>query len=662
MAEGGTSISSKSDKENDLDAITCSICMEIYTDPRALPCLHTFCYTCLNNIIENTTLGYGKKLPCPLCKEKHVFDREMKASTFRQDFRIKNMIDKLQDAANLGKSDSDKISGYDPCNIHSDFPLRYFCNNAGCEKPICETCWDDKHENHSVVLLSKGLSRRKDCIMENIRECKTEIQRLLNDLPKSKEDISQKTDVSEKLIDAELQRVRSLEKNLLELKERVTSNATTEHDKMDLLIESLENMHASLAKIDCTAKNTLSVSKLDALERDIKTIITEVNDVSSCPMTFEPDLPVLSLDNKLGYFVWGDYTIKGNIGFKSPGDIYRDKIQSLYKDTNKSIGNVTSSYSNQCDKGCTCSKCSTPQGTVTNTSVTRGHKQVSLIHEQRWQLKGYTGEHGLCASVKSGRLIFLADDFSVTGYDIFTGNIINSFNFCGDDGLDDIGSVVIKNEEHLVQLVRSKGELRFSYMPKPNRSAYDEVIFTWVVNHEPLFMSCAYDNIAYSHYGQDGYGLDEVYITCLDVSNAPYESVSAFNTGLMDHGAICLKKSWNYFRLAVTNLKSLDQSRHTDALRTFHKDGSIAWTLSYNDLDPDAERYDLRHMTTDREYFYVLNSASGAVHVVASHGQKMHKVLSGLEQPMLLAYNSPSRRLCVVSKHKILDVYRVVKK
>ena len=44
------------------DNLECAICLEMYNDPRALPCQHVFCNQCLQNVISTA----GPK--CPECR------------------------------------------------------------------------------------------------------------------------------------------------------------------------------------------------------------------------------------------------------------------------------------------------------------------------------------------------------------------------------------------------------------------------------------------------------------------------------------------------------------------------------------------------------------------------------------------------------------------
>ena len=58
------------------DTISCCICTEFYTDPKALPCIHTFCMKCLQEIGLKTNKGPGDEMPCPICRRQFKIPEE----------------------------------------------------------------------------------------------------------------------------------------------------------------------------------------------------------------------------------------------------------------------------------------------------------------------------------------------------------------------------------------------------------------------------------------------------------------------------------------------------------------------------------------------------------------------------------------------------------
>ena len=49
------------------DWTTCSICLEVFDNPKSLPCIHGFCLRCLeHNFVDKMP---GEKVPCPLCRK-----------------------------------------------------------------------------------------------------------------------------------------------------------------------------------------------------------------------------------------------------------------------------------------------------------------------------------------------------------------------------------------------------------------------------------------------------------------------------------------------------------------------------------------------------------------------------------------------------------------
>ncbi|XP_052076816.1 E3 ubiquitin-protein ligase Midline-1-like [Mytilus californianus] len=54
------------------DAFTCPICLETLKSPKSLPCLHTFCETCIGEFIVSTEQRADQNLsnyPCPVCRK-----------------------------------------------------------------------------------------------------------------------------------------------------------------------------------------------------------------------------------------------------------------------------------------------------------------------------------------------------------------------------------------------------------------------------------------------------------------------------------------------------------------------------------------------------------------------------------------------------------------
>ena len=48
------------------DITQCPVCLESMTDPRILPCIHSFCFKCLYRYCEEKQAD--TKVACPLCR------------------------------------------------------------------------------------------------------------------------------------------------------------------------------------------------------------------------------------------------------------------------------------------------------------------------------------------------------------------------------------------------------------------------------------------------------------------------------------------------------------------------------------------------------------------------------------------------------------------
>lgn len=111
------------------EEILCALCGEIYSDPRLLPCLHSFCKRCL----EHTVNPRSTTLTCHLCR-KEVMLKINGIAEFPPNFVINNMID-MEAVRNstsipmLCSSCNEQLPATARCVDCMDF-LCYACHNA----------------------------------------------------------------------------------------------------------------------------------------------------------------------------------------------------------------------------------------------------------------------------------------------------------------------------------------------------------------------------------------------------------------------------------------------------------------------------------------------------------------------------------------------------
>uniref|UniRef100_A0A667XRP5 Uncharacterized protein n=1 Tax=Myripristis murdjan TaxID=586833 RepID=A0A667XRP5_9TELE len=128
------------------DQFWCSICLDVFTDPVALPCGHSYCKNCITQHWDVNT-----PCQCPMCKE--VFKQ-------RPELRVNTFISEM--AAQFRKSLIDPVDNLEDrmCKKHNK-PLELFCKTD--QVCVCLLCTVLDHKPHDFVPLeeaSEGKKRR----------------------------------------------------------------------------------------------------------------------------------------------------------------------------------------------------------------------------------------------------------------------------------------------------------------------------------------------------------------------------------------------------------------------------------------------------------------------------------------------------------------------
>ena len=240
------------------DITECPICCETFREPRVLPCIHTFCLTCLKEYGKDKNPGDG--IACPVCRLVSTLPKTGFAG-FPKNF----FIDKLLEARNASdRRDSTKCdvcmcsrkmdgtggevniaSKYcaecqenmcDPCSqkhlsmkiskLHRMFPLgslpdelqwkklskvacdqhageelKIYCWN--CKQVGCLMCFVQLHQSHKCTDVNQVFDRMKDEIkndLKDIDQLMLKVGRQFEELKTEQEQYLEKTDKMEKEI------------------------------------------------------------------------------------------------------------------------------------------------------------------------------------------------------------------------------------------------------------------------------------------------------------------------------------------------------------------------------------------------------------------------------------------------------------------------------
>ncbi|CAL8241427.1 unnamed protein product [Merluccius merluccius] len=77
------------------EELTCPVCLDVYRDPRLLPCGHNFCLGCLRRLQRQSASQRGH-FHCPECRESHrcstKFQKNFKLANIAEDYRRRGRV------------------------------------------------------------------------------------------------------------------------------------------------------------------------------------------------------------------------------------------------------------------------------------------------------------------------------------------------------------------------------------------------------------------------------------------------------------------------------------------------------------------------------------------------------------------------------------------
>ncbi|KAM3921994.1 E3 ubiquitin/ISG15 ligase TRIM25-like [Leptodactylus fuscus] len=267
------------------DELTCSICLNIFTEPVTLRCGHNFCLACIDQVLE-TQEGLGI-YSCPECRARFT-DRPILQSNrtlrniaehfvyFRAEevegaiFCTNCINSPVPAVKSCLHCESSLCSNHlrvhskspehvlcDPttnfskrkCSLHNEV-LKYFCSND--RTCICVTCClAGDHSRHKVEPLNKACQKKKAMlknILKNLSSLSTEAEERLQNMRKRRNEVQEKaTDIKEKVTNL----FTDIKRQMEILENKVQAEISRQENLVSDLIRHLEIQKNELSLVIC---------------------------------------------------------------------------------------------------------------------------------------------------------------------------------------------------------------------------------------------------------------------------------------------------------------------------------------------------------------------------------------------------------------------------
>jgi len=252
----------KSSADKHLDDMTeCSICTEMFTDPRVLPCHHSFCFQCLVKYGEGRRPG--DRMPCPLCRKEFTIP-DNGLSGMKKSFEKENLLHLRELLAQSVSSDTQM----NMCQQHKEKEIEVFCRD--CEVAICVMCVITSHKSHDCLAIEKMSEDFRELVLSDnhkISEAWKKTEEFLKRIEKEENNITKHLAVIENEINTAADKLM----------------AAIQRDKVKLLSEVESIKLKGLTPLE-TVKQELEQHAM-ALESFMRYSETLLNSGTACDVT-----------------------------------------------------------------------------------------------------------------------------------------------------------------------------------------------------------------------------------------------------------------------------------------------------------------------------------------------------------------------------------------
>ena len=325
------------------EEVSCSVCSDLFTDPKHLSCLHSFCLKCLNRWYE--TCGGGQAIKCPKCQTLSRVPASGDLKDLPTSFYLNGLIHVLAikeckktqvTCGNCDKKSSEASYCFQCCIFyceqclvghnmmrdkkehrvlavkefqdkdyedvlkrpvfcskerHQKEELKYYCKE--CETALCQTCVTLNHGGHDLRLIEEEAESKTLEIKSILQMQREGLDAKLNVIAQLDEDCAkliQQSEIARKDVqrfaDGLIKTIQEKMKNIITAVEDQTKKSLESlKAKRSAIQQQINATESSLGEADKLLKRSTSAEVVE-LKKSLQTVFQGLNQTE--PIVYDP--------------------------------------------------------------------------------------------------------------------------------------------------------------------------------------------------------------------------------------------------------------------------------------------------------------------------------------------------------------------------------------
>ena len=154
--------------------VTCPLCLDIFTEPKRLPCDHVYCRECLRGLALRSTTG---SISCPECRTD-IPVPNFDVTVFTTPHQVNRLIEMYHNQLSLAET-ATATPQLATCGVHNSQPLALYCET--CETLVCRDC---------VIITCGKKNHIYGFVDAMVKKYQTDLQRQMEPVKRLRQQIS----------------------------------------------------------------------------------------------------------------------------------------------------------------------------------------------------------------------------------------------------------------------------------------------------------------------------------------------------------------------------------------------------------------------------------------------------------------------------------------